>query len=304
MTEKERNFPDVYLHIGLAKTATTSLQASIFPQLSKYVDYIGVAQPRSLLQDSLYAELLLIIGSRQSIYDCNRHALSKKISDRLLSSDKPLFISDEMITIDNTDACWQEKLGRLGELFNDFNIKIIVTVREPISASYSLYVELYHEIKNDYPSFNHFFYKSNQALIYRYEQLHEVIFNSFSKKTIKYVSFEKIVKEVNATDFIEELLERDILFNLPMTNSKLKSKKDFFTTYFTVTNLLFLIIPRFVMTRQRRFLPSYSYISYKNYLLKKNIPAYSERENREMKMTVIASNNVLKSICDIDYNKN
>lgn len=56
--------PDIYLHIGLLKTATTSLQMYFFNCLNRHVDYLGVKQSRVC-----FCCYMLSHACQQSCYD-------------------------------------------------------------------------------------------------------------------------------------------------------------------------------------------------------------------------------------------
>jgi len=95
----------------------------------------------------------------------------------------------------DSSVSWQEKLSRLNLMVNELDYRIIVTVREPILAAYSLYVELYRNFRNKYEDFDDFFTNSNQAKIYNYRYLYDFLINTFGDEKLIFVSFEDIVKQ-------------------------------------------------------------------------------------------------------------
>lgn len=158
---------NVTIHIGLPKTGTTALQKFYFEKIENKT-YAGKFYTNSNTND-----LSLMLFDYIDREENDKSALIKAIKSEK-SSD--IFISEEMYTIDTVRTTWQEKIIRLSEFFDTYDSdvylkEIIVSHREPISASYSLYVELFDSIKDQYPTLNSFVMYSNQAKIYRFNYL-------------------------------------------------------------------------------------------------------------------------------------
>lgn len=291
----------VYLHIGLPKTATTSLQAGVFNRLAPLVDYIGVMQPRSIKQYEIFNDITTTLYSNETDFELRCPVLAKNIKDRIHAQQKPMLISEEMFTVDHNGLTWQQKLGRLGKIFAEFKVAIIVTVREPVQATYSLYVELYQQIHNEFPTFLSFLWHANQAKIYRFEQLDLVLRNSFHLGTVNYFAFENLIKQVNVTDIFGAYVEGcdQTIFHLPFINSKNKSKLGTFSKKMTISECLASIVEPMPNTRLVRLLEPllrlqipYSAVC---------IPFYSEHEKKILQKEVSKSNEFLRMISGIKY---
>ena len=151
--------PTVLLHLGLPKTATSSLQHNVFQKLhqqsrikflGKCLDYeyktgnvkihnysgkfireavdgdLDVLEARTLLRDSLQENLLNVF-------------------------------SDEGVMVaypgrDNLTLV--EKFERLKAVFEGYRVKVVITLRDPIDYLYSMYVQLYPDFFSRIPELN------------------------------------------------------------------------------------------------------------------------------------------------------
>ena len=222
----------VILHIGLPKTATTLLQQHIFPKLHLKIDCIGIKQPREQLQDPLYCDIWKLVCTEKNEYIQGVDLVKSYIRSRLNSNNKPFILSEECFCLDTGKVSWQEKLNRLANIFKEYDIQILVTVRNPITAIYSYYVQVSPLIKSKYPDLVGFSNKSNLAKIYDYEYLDSVIKISFGNTKINYIPFE-LLKTKRFLPEIFNLIGIDGRFDLvlPNTNSKKKSKHGVKTHY-------------------------------------------------------------------------
>lgn len=293
--------PEVYLHIGLPKTATTSLQDGVFNQLGTHVNFIGVLQPRAIRQTQLFRKITAALNDHEAEFNLRSSSLTEELGAFICTQNKPLMISEEMFTVDSDGLTWQQKLTRLGKIFKPFRVDILVTVREPIRATYSLYVELYQLIKKEHPTFSSFFWHSNQAKIYRYELLDNMLKESFPNSSVRYISFENIIQGVNVFDLFGSKLaiSSDINFNLPLINTKKKSKRGTLSKKLTVQQWMILKGIPISSSKAKRFIRP---------ILGLNIPCsaalipfYSEREKQSMKEDLVHSCEYLKSISGITY---
>jgi len=156
------------LHVGLPKTATTAVQQFVFQGLpTEDFHYVGTRQPRSETRSILFTKFMRAINSKPQDFDSHRAELSEDLWR--LPLQKRNVISEEMFTVD-TGIPWQTKIQRLANIMGNHDCRVLVTVREPLSAAFSLYVELWRAIRNDYPAFEDFL-DSNQAKIYDYSIL-------------------------------------------------------------------------------------------------------------------------------------
>ena len=180
----------VYFHIGLPKTATTSLQFDYFP----YVDnenflYLGVTQPRGRYEnDSLYEFIFKAIYSGKGI-----EKVSKLICERIEKEKKSLIISDEIFTVSTGDISWRDKVERIGELVKPLDYRILVTVREPASAMHSFYIERYQKFRNESDTFVDLALSKEDFEIYKYEGFFKYLDLNFEKENVYCQTFENIL---------------------------------------------------------------------------------------------------------------
>lgn len=137
--------PSLYLHIGLPKTATTTLQLHGFrnhPDL----DYAGTHLPRILNRDPLFNLLsAYVMRGEGQVMD-----IRKRLIERVESSSCPLMISEENFIIGAFDGypashpfsqTRADKLSRLYDLVQGMDFLVLVSLR-PFSASvFSAFVE-------------------------------------------------------------------------------------------------------------------------------------------------------------------
>lgn len=128
------------IHLGLPKTATTSLQYDYFPVLNEASDcfYIGVNQPRHSRKQT---EAYRLINDYMS--GCTALGIAKNTLDSIYTKHETIIFSDEMIMVSSGNSSWLSKLSRLAMLVKSYDFKILLTVRDPIDASISYYVERY-----------------------------------------------------------------------------------------------------------------------------------------------------------------
>lgn len=192
----------VYIHIGLPKTATTTLQVDYFPHVDnqRYI-YLGVTQPRGNKSDSLYYDLSKAINNGQDIIAANR-----KLKIRLRDEKKSLILSEEMFTVSDTSVSWQSKLSYLAMVVDGIDARILLTVREPVSAMFSFYVELYERYQNNQQSFKCLAVSNNDFKIYHYDEILKVLDDNFDKNLIWLHRFEDIIR--GDFDKVSEFLDR------------------------------------------------------------------------------------------------
>ena len=176
-------------HIGLPKTATTSLQYDYFPQLvySNQALYIGLNQPRHLCRQSQAYHSINNYISGDSTLESARSVL-----DALSANYKVIIFSDEMILVSSAYASWQTKLARLATLVHCYDFRILLAVRDPINASISYYVERYSSFFSK--SYSECFQKENDFQIYNYSYLLDLIYSLGLAQSIDVVYFEDLIK--------------------------------------------------------------------------------------------------------------
>lgn len=194
----------IYLHIGLHKTATTSLQYHIFPNLSG-ISFLGRGKGGVKGSQNLYIALSKYVHS--PIIDSVEEDTLRKAFLEVEKSTPNLLISDEWFTADYSefygfDGCpWQEKLAKLSRVFSDFAVKLLVTLRRPFEALYSQYCEFCGVgIANKYPEFVSYLRESNDAKVFQLDWFDDLVRKCFQKSELVYLDFALIVNnEFEAT---------------------------------------------------------------------------------------------------------
>ena len=207
------------IHIGLPKTATTSIQKHVFSrELGSGWIYAGVNQPRGIEQTGLYNSIMEVLTCRANEVDQATDNFRTNFS-KFTSGTKSVLISEEMITVDQKGITWQEKLHRLAAVTSQLNTKILVTVRSPVPGMFSLFIEQWHA-KNKELSFDEYFEVSNQAKIYRYDYLFNLLHSLFDPQAIQVIQFELIKMDRRFIEELESALDVKIgIQELPLVNS-------------------------------------------------------------------------------------
>lgn len=209
--------PKVYVHLGLPKTATTTLQTDFFPSLNGEVcDYIGTPQPRDVAKDPLYTQLYQVIRTGVDISG------AKKALVERLSEGKSIIFSEEAIVVRERDVHWQKKLENLAAILDGVEFKLLVTVREPVAAMFSFYVELYHRYKNEKRSWQELATEHNDFKIYHYEFFYFELERLFGHRSISTAHFEKIVQGdlSEVMEFLDAVGVEDEIKEIKRHNSK------------------------------------------------------------------------------------
>ncbi|MDX1695600.1 MAG: hypothetical protein R3208_17680 [Ketobacteraceae bacterium] len=213
----------VYVHIGLPKTATTTLQLDYFPHVNndEYF-YLGVFQPRAQkVQDPLFLQIISAARSGDGLEE-----VSQALTERLEVEQRSLIISEEMLTVGSAEVTWQEQLSNLSKILSGIDHKVLVTVREPVSAMFSFYVELYDRFQKKGLPFSELALHDNDFGIYHYDGLLEVLSESFDPACVHLQSFESLVKaNFSATfDFLDNPTMEAAFSSLKNHNKKKKTK--------------------------------------------------------------------------------
>lgn len=208
----------IIIHIGLPKTATTSIQKHVFEaEDGSRWDYVGVRQSRNRDQSELYERFMKCTACLKADFDENCSKFNALIS--AMENDMPMLISEEMFVVDQ-EISWQEKLSRLQKITQSLEVSILVTVRDPARAAYSLYVESYSLISEEYPTFDDFFKESNQSKIFNYKLLFSRLDELFDKKNILVVPFELLRRGQFSSEIVKSLGFSFDVVDLPNENTK------------------------------------------------------------------------------------
>lgn len=198
---------EIYLHIGYPKCFSTTLQRTIFRNHSQ-IFYGGIGVPDDISYISDASELLfesVLKYANEHYYQWYKEThvdeLTRLINDR--STGKKTVFSSEHLSmnfsfqgIDSTT-----KYRRLRELFEGYNIHILIIEREPISLIRSLYGEYvkmgYFETYENYLKWLLMFHDRNFLRELNFEnkivQIKSVLGSSLG--SITRCSFEEIKKE-------------------------------------------------------------------------------------------------------------
>lgn len=140
--------PKILLHLGLPKTATSSLQHNVLKILheQKRINFLGKCLDYNLETK----ELRVHNYTGKFIRDCAEGKLSVEVArhklEDLVDPEKVNVFSDEGIMVaypgkDNISL--SQKFKILAKVLDGYNVQVLVTLRDPVDYLYSLYVELY-----------------------------------------------------------------------------------------------------------------------------------------------------------------
>lgn len=175
------------IHIGLPRTASTTLQSDVFPRVDpSRVHYVGVRQPRGWGTDELYWPLLDAVWTGQRM-EAARALLAKSLSSRGV-----VFLSEEMILVSQGENTWRRKLERLAALLQGQDHQLIATFREPAGALFAYFAEIYPTLPPG-STFERFAYESEAAEIYHYGKLLAELHRHFSPARLTATTFEDVI---------------------------------------------------------------------------------------------------------------
>ena len=294
----------LFVHIGLPKTATTSLQIDLFPRINQErLIYLGVYQPREKEQKQIYKYFYKAVNTGQEIEKTN--SLLKTQLDKGIN----LLISEEMTVVTDKKYTWREKIYNLFKVLIGLDYYLIVTVREPVSAMFSYYVELYSLFRNE--NFSNTVFKNDAMKIYHYRIFFDYLFKFFDSKKIFLQKFEDIINNHNKD--LLQLLEIDnteskrYLINIHNTkknkdniiiHSEKKRLLDILYKYLNKTKLLRCLKNR--ITNQMVIKIIYLILNVKIELNNK-IPYPSEKEINDLRYTLKNETKFLNEEFNIDY---
>lgn len=209
--------PRIYIHIGLPKTGTTTLQKDFFPYVdSSNYEYLGVIQPRKSYEGIIFKNFFRTIDSGEQLAS-TREELSKA-----LCKNRSLIISEEMLTVTTPSSTWEEKLLNLSTVLEGLDYKILITLREPAEASFSFYVELFHRYLNSNLDFPDIAIYHPDFKIFNYQRLIQCLDEKFISTNITFAPFEAL-SENNLTPinmFLDDCKMNDDYSGISDNNSK------------------------------------------------------------------------------------
>ncbi len=172
----------------------------MFPSLvNTRVKYLGVYHPRDERPSfELYSRFCEAVDSGEEIYEL------RTLLEQELSAGVSLVLSEEMFTVSSGKLSWRVKLSNLSRIIGGLDYALILTVREPSTALFSYYCELYPRFRDRYANFVECALHDEGMEIFHYQKLMEEIMKNYEKKRITVLRFEDIVK--NKIERIYEII--------------------------------------------------------------------------------------------------
>lgn len=155
-------------HVGPPKTATTAIQYALQRISGAHICYLGTNQPRSENKvDSIYLDLIQLV--RDKADDDVIVEIQRKINQEL-EAGIDLILSEELFLVNQDNVRFEQKLLRLSQVIGCYPCIIVVSLRDPIAALKSYYLELYfRQALSPQISFEDFLV--SEALTYDYPYL-------------------------------------------------------------------------------------------------------------------------------------
>jgi len=181
--------PRLFIHIGLPKTATTTLQKDVFPSVCEMLGwhYAGLCFPRVWEFDRSTIHGALMLGMRENDHQSLRCALLKSVPQA-----SPVVLLEEMITVTTQDSTWKQNLENLRKMVEGFDYRILVTLRNPADAIFSYYVERYDYFFDRYGKFGRHLIDGEEFPIFRYASFLPELEAIFGEKRVSLATFEAI----------------------------------------------------------------------------------------------------------------
>lgn len=149
----------VLIHLGLPKTATSTLQQNVFQVLHNEgkINFLG----KNLEVNEITGKVTIYNYEGKYIRDaieekiCLEEAAVKLNSD--LVGDKLNIFSDEGIMVaypGMENLPLKRKINNLKKLLQPYDVKVVITLRDPIDYLYSLYVQLHPDFYSQIKKLN------------------------------------------------------------------------------------------------------------------------------------------------------
>jgi len=233
----------ILLHLGLPKTATSSLQHNVLQVLhfDERINFLG----KCLSYDLVTKKIDIVNYKGKFIRDAAEGKASiKEARDRLVSvldESKLNVFSDEGLMVaypGKKNLPLSVKINNLADIFKGYDVQVVVTLRNPVEYFYSLYVELYPDYFSSVRKLNTIEKYGNELI----SKSEDVLFESFffdrwialikSRFKISVLSYERLAAgDVETMSKWADLLGVDQqcfcgLFNVTKINVKQKSGKE------------------------------------------------------------------------------
>lgn len=218
----------LYLHVGLHKTGTTTLQNQVFPCVE---NLMYLRRDLSVKPDNLYERI-----ARFCFREKEDRSLLQQIRNelRILVSESDVLLSEEWFTSDYSPfsgymsgAPWQERLTRLAKIVLDLRVEMLLSIRDPRTALFSYYCEMRQVgIEKQWPSFKDYLCHANDAQCFDVSYLEGFIRDLFSLEGVTILKFEHLRNAPGL--FLEKALlffNHPCPFELTIMDSNLKRKE-------------------------------------------------------------------------------
>lgn len=208
----------IFVHIGLPKTATTTLQSTYFPNFesSSGFEYTGVFQPRGSKKEATVYKSLC-----HAVFNGESSAFDNAIAS--MPEDCRLIVSEEMFTVGQKHRSWQQNLKHLQAALGDYDYRILVTLRNPVDAVFSYYVEL-EDLRRSVPTFDSSLVDHPILSIFKLKELDLFLGKCFSRERIFYCSFDDIISgNMRPVENFLDLPYSNKQWSFPRSNDRVKS---------------------------------------------------------------------------------
>jgi hypothetical protein len=187
------------VHLGLPKTATTTLQHDLFQKLHEQqkINFLG----KVVYYNDKTGEGRWINKKGKIIRDACEgkiESITSREIDSILSSELINIFSEEGIMV-----CYpgmhnlplKDKIHNLRKILKNYDTRIVITIRNQLDYMYSLYVQLYpdhfcvNKKLNTFEKFANFYLKEKDNELFesmKYEQLLEMLSANFDTKVLLY----------------------------------------------------------------------------------------------------------------------
>lgn len=184
----------IYLHVGPPKTGTTSLQMALQEAELPGLAYVGTRQPRSHYPDSKIRLLTRLAGGDKLTTD--ESAELRSAFDEPLRVGQALIVSEEMLTVDKTEASIRARISRAIEYFREelgLSVRVILTLRNPIDAIPSYYQEIFQSLPENMAYDFSIFARDGRVFCYDYAALIDHVRSCGAE--INVIEFERLTSE-------------------------------------------------------------------------------------------------------------
>lgn len=165
--------PELIIHIGPPKTATTTLQSHVFRK-QKDCTFLGKYDPDLITPSKLYNALSkYVVFGRGDL-----ESLKAELKETVRGSKRPILISNENFTKGTFapgGVLVETKLNRLKALTQGFNAMILLTLRPMNTAAFSARIQFNRLFKQFNPPLQEAICESDFMRVYRYDEFRPLL---------------------------------------------------------------------------------------------------------------------------------